>query len=166
MYRKTEAPAGIGYEYEMMRKALRESGGYEDLCFDEISAGIDAPLGGCGCAFWGWGLGLDDSFILAFRGCARGRSAFWGWGLFFFFLLLLGAAILGGWLQDLERPQKRKGGQRWGLLGLGAIRKKALLQGAGGYWPGSLNFSGWPAVATFGGLCLAVGAGGLHFFCP
>lgn len=49
---------------------------------------MDAPLGGCGCAFWGWGLGLADSFILAFRGSALERGRYFsllGLGAFLFF---------------------------------------------------------------------------------
>lgn len=35
LYRRTEAPAGIGYEYEMMRKALPAAEGYGELKTDE-----------------------------------------------------------------------------------------------------------------------------------
>ena len=51
MYRKTEAPAGIGYEYETMRKALKDSRGYEDLRFDaaflkgQLDEFRDLPVG-------------------------------------------------------------------------------------------------------------------------
>ena len=34
MYRKTEAPAGIGYEYRLLKQSLPEAEGYPDISFD------------------------------------------------------------------------------------------------------------------------------------
>ena len=36
LYRMTDAPAGIGYEYEMLRNSLKGAAGYPDILMDEV----------------------------------------------------------------------------------------------------------------------------------
>jgi len=49
LYRRTEAPAGIGYEYRLLREAVREAQGYEEIRTDrdflkkQVEAFTDLP---------------------------------------------------------------------------------------------------------------------------
>lgn len=100
-----------------------------------LGAGIDAPLGGSGCAFWGWGLGLADSFILAFRGSALERGRYFsllGLGAFLFFAFAFRRGYFGGMASGTGATPKMEGRPAMGAFIGGGYPKKGTFAGGRG----------------------------------